>query len=68
MNIYLVIEDNESFCIRADTMAIAVSVCEGSYLEDRREEEGTKYNREHERIWYHEQILQSCSLVGELKN
>lgn len=69
MNIYLLIEDGESFCVRHRTMAEAVQVCEQSYLEDRKEEEeGEKYNIENEKRYYHEQILQSCSLVAKLKN
>lgn len=72
MNIYLLIEDGGSFCIKAKTMAEAVSTCEQSYLEDRQEELGKsgpeKCDSDSEKEYYHEQILQSCSLVGELKN
>ena len=68
MNIYLMDEDGERFCIRSKNMAEAIDVCEKSYLEDRQEEEGDKYNDKTEREYYHEQILQSCSLLGELKN
>lgn len=72
MNIYLLIEDGDSFCIKAKTMAKAINVCEQSYLEDRQEELGKmgpkKYDNEYEKQFYHEQILESCSLVGELKN
>lgn len=68
MNIYLMIEDGESFCIRAVTMSQAVGLCEQSYREDRQEEEGDNYSTEHEKNYYHDQILQSCSLVGKLKN
>ena len=68
MNIYLLNEDGETFCIRAKTMAEAVTVCENSYLEDRKEEEGDKYDNAGERNYYHEQVLQSCSLIAELKN
>lgn len=53
-------------------MAEAVSTCEQSYLEDRQEELGKsgpeKCDSDSEKEYYHEQILQSCSLVGELKN
>lgn len=68
MNIYLIIEDGDSFCIKAETMAGAVSACEQSYLEDQAEEIGDNYNEAHEKKYYHEHILQSCSLVGQLKN
>lgn len=65
MNIYLLIENGESFCIRANSMDEAVQVCKKSYLEDRKEERGR--NMITEEIFYNEQILQSCSLVGQLK-
>jgi hypothetical protein len=68
MNIYLITEDGSTFCIRAKTMTEAIKVCEANYLDDRKEEEGTKYNAEVERNYYHEEILQSCALVAELKN
>ena len=67
MNIYWLMEDGESFCIKAFSMSEAVDVCEKSYLEDISEEK-PKRNIEAERKFYHNQILQSCSLVGELKN
>ena len=66
-NIYLLQEDGETFCIQANTMSEAIQVCEESYLEDRIEEE-PGCNIEVEKQFYHKQILQSCSLVGELKN
>ena len=68
MYIYLITEDGETFCVRAHTMKEAVDVCEKIYLEDQKEVEGEKYNEENERNYYHNQILQSCQLVGELKN
>ena len=68
MNVYLLNEDGESFCIRAKTMAEAIGICEASYLEDREEEDGDKYREKNEREYYHEQILQSCALIGQLKN
>lgn len=69
MNVYLIQEDGDSFCIRAKTMAEAVLVCESSYLDDRKEDEGEhNFNENIERDYYHEQLLQSCQLVGELKN
>lgn len=68
MNIYLIAEDGDNFCIKAKTMAAAVSICELSYLEEREEEEGEKYNAEIEIKYFHEQILLSCSLIGDLRN
>lgn len=68
MNIYLFQEDGESFCIQAETMAEAVDVCELNFLVARQAEETTELDKEFERKFYHEQILQSCALVGQLKN
>jgi hypothetical protein len=68
VNVYLVTEDNVSFCIKAETMSETVDICERSYLDDMKEEKGVDYNLVSEKEFYHEQILQSCSLVGELKN
>lgn len=68
MNIYLLQEDGEGFCIKAETMSEAVDVCVQSYMDDMKEEKGVSYNLVSEREYYHEQILQSCSLVGQLKN
>jgi hypothetical protein len=67
MNIYLVIEDGEQFCIKANTMSEATCICERSYLDDREEHE-SPIDVDVERKYYQEQILQSCSLVGVLKN
>lgn len=67
MNIYLLAEDGDSFCIKANTMSEAVEICEKSYLEDRIEEQ-PDCNQVEERSYYHEQILQSCSLIGRLLN
>ena len=72
MNIYLINEDGETFCIRAKTMSEAINVCEVSYLDSIKmvkikiDEEN--YNEDNEKEYYHVHILQSCSLVGELKN
>ena len=68
MNIYLIQEDGESFCIRAKSMGEAVTICLNSYLEDLEEEKKDKFNKEVETKYYHEDILQSCHIVGVLKN
>ena len=68
MNIYLVIEDNESFCIKAETMHEAVTICEASFLEDQQEDLKESYDHISEKEYYHKHVLQSCALVGELKN
>jgi hypothetical protein len=70
MNIYLMVEDGESFCIKSKTMSEAVYICEESYLKDLREERklSSETYSEKDREYYHKEILQSCSVVGKLKN
>lgn len=67
MNIYLVTEDSESFCVRANTMAEALNFCFQEYLEEARIV-APGYTESEEGKYYHAQILQSCALIGELKN
>lgn len=68
MNIYAIIEDGESFCIKATDMAEATGVCLKSFLEDRKEDEGELYSEEEEIKFYHKEILESCLMVGVLRN
>jgi len=68
MNIYLITEEDSSFCIRAKTMADAIKVCESSYIDDVMEDNKNTTQEEYERGYYHTEILQSCTLVGELRN
>ena len=67
MNIYLITEDGSSFCIRSETMAEAINICESSYLEDALAD-NTDTTEDYERKYYHTEILQSCALVDELRN
>jgi len=67
MNIYLITEDGSSFCVRAKTMAEAINVCEKSYIEDAMEIDDST-TEDYERGYYHAEILQSCALIGELRN
>jgi len=66
MNIYLIKESDEPFCVKAETMHEAVKISERSYLDDRLG--SLEYNELIESLYYHEQILQSCSFIGVLKN
>lgn len=71
MNIYLMDEDGQLFCIKANTMAEAIKICEKDYLDylkERSEEEKYNFNEETDKEYYYKEVLQSCSLVGELKN
>lgn len=65
MNIYLITENFETFCIRAKTMNKAIEICERSYIEDLN---CTDEEVEVETKCYHADILSSCALIGELKN
>jgi len=67
MNIYLITEDGLSFCIRANSMAEAIDVCEKSYIEDELEED-ERLIVDNAKAYYHAEILQSCALVAGLKN
>lgn len=71
MNIYLIIEDHESFCMKGETMSEVIDACEGSYVKDVLEDaakDGRKTTEEAEKSYYNADVLQSCALVGELKN
>jgi len=57
MNIYLIVEDGESFCIRAQSMAVAVLVCEKAYLEACQEGEENPIEVFAEKEHYHTEIL-----------
>ena len=68
MNIYLMNEDSENFCIQAETMHQAIKIGEALYLKECDEENPQGYNEKEEIRYYHEEILQSCSFIGELRN
>lgn len=71
MNIYMITEDGVMCCIRAKTMHEAIKVCEDCYIEDVMEENEKGHidtSEDIERKYYHLEILQSCELIGELKN
>ena len=66
MNIYRVTEDGDACLIRAKSMSSAIRICEESYLEDNTNDFDN--NRAAAREYYHEEILQSCELVGQLSS
>ena len=73
MNIYRITEDGEAFCIKAKTMHEAVKVCEDSYVEEELDSiSNKKFSSETidsvSREYYNTNLLQSCELIGELKN
>lgn len=67
MNIYLVREDGEDFCIKAETIAGAYFLCLKSYIDEMQEEKKT-IDMEEETKYYNENIMKSCELIGPLKN
>jgi hypothetical protein len=67
VNIYLINEDDQTFCIRAATMSDAVLIAEQLYLEELKNDT-EDFNFDREKEYYHEAILKSCALIGELKN
>lgn len=67
MNVYLITEDGESFCVRALTMAQAIKWCEEFYILELNSEKEID-NLSSEIDYYHNNVLQSCSLIGEIKN
>jgi len=62
MNIYLITEEQDTFCIKAKNLKEAIELSYNDYLKER-EEKDNEISR-----YYYDKILQSCSLVGELKN
>lgn len=69
MNIYRIIEDGSGFCIQAKNMTDACNIAEGNYINDcLAVAEGAHINVEDERRYYQENIIESCSLIGPLRN
>lgn len=67
MNIYLIEEVGDNFCIKGKSMAEAVLVCENSAIEvAMNNDKNSTYDYEKE--YYHQKILKSCTLIGVLKN
>jgi len=44
MNIYLVVEDGERYCVKAENMKGAIDICHASYLDEMKEDHGKSYN------------------------
>jgi len=71
MNIYRITEEGVDSCIKAKTMHEAVKVCEDLYIDgfvNGVSDEHSKAFEEYKREYYQLAILESCELVGELKN
>lgn len=71
MNIYRAIEDGEVSILRGENMSVVVEMLLQLHLEDM-EADCIKNHREFdenlEAQEYHADILQSCELIGPLKN
>lgn len=67
MNVYLIQQDGEQECWQAETMGAAVEAAFREYYRDLTETSGESDATEEREHWEGE-ILQSCTLVGELKN
>jgi len=68
MNIYLITEDGEKYCVKGKTMKEVIDVCLNSYLKEMKDHYKEAYNESHESEYYYDKILESCSLVGRLVN
>lgn len=68
MNIYLVVEDSVTVCIRARTMTEALSICHGIFVEECEKEGSYDGDIDQAAKYYQDEILESCTLVGALKN
>lgn len=70
MNIYRVTEDGEDILIQAETMTQAISLTLGKHLCEMSVYKNPQYTYDEvgERENYHDNILQSCELLGKLKN
>ena len=65
LNIYRIIEDGEHILIKARTPKEAIDVCLKSYLEG---ENIAEIHKGPETQYYYDEILQSCELIGKLRN
>lgn len=68
MNVYLIPEDDISFCIKAKTMSEALKICESSYLEEQKDYKKEECDENEEKEYYNERIIQNCALIDQLKN
>jgi hypothetical protein len=62
INIYRITEDGESVCIEAHTMWGACKLREDSYIDSQRRFHG--FREGNERVFYQENVVESCELVA----
>lgn len=65
--VYRVVEDGSDFCVKAETMMDAVRICQEAYLNELTEDD-SEGSRELDIEYYNRRVLESCQLVGELRN
>lgn len=68
MNVYMITEDGQQKLWKANSMAEAIKLAEDAYV---REEQSAKEPQGNEREWreyYRSELLESCTVIGELEN
>lgn len=68
MNVYLIQEDGQSYCVQAGSMQEAVKNAEEMYIISLMEDDAIEQSVAHERQYYRNDVIQSCQLIAELKN
>lgn len=71
MNIYMVLEDGEHNCYKAESMQSAIDIAENLYVEEMRQhaaDNGLDFSEAEERTVFRRDAIESCQLMGELKN
>jgi hypothetical protein len=66
MNVYMIRDGGDDRCWKAETMAKALKASEDAYITENRVE--LKLSEYEERQHYQTEMLESCTLVGELAN
>lgn len=67
MNIYMIREDGQDSLWKAATMHAALTLAEDAYVKQERDE-GVDGTEEEWRDFYRKELLESCTLIGELVN
>lgn len=61
------VEDGEDSLVQASNMTMACSICLDLYLDDCRKDD-EDFDEEEETAFYAKKVLESCTLLGELRN
>lgn len=68
MNVYMIREDGQDKLWKAQTMREAVQLAEEAYVKEEAEASTGEGEEANWREFYHETLLESCTLIGELAN